>query len=181
MKEKKRLQKIRMVGALGDFQLALSAATFLSDAEEGAHYSIVELRRFRCFEHTAIISYARPFSQSKGSLPKLSLKQCAANLTTLEQELHDRVITLRNKLVAHSDLEMMNFASFVEGASADPEKGLSMFLARHDEGLQFYSFREQSAFVALITKVQFSLYRRLFNEAQADPTSLRLNVHHPKE
>ena len=34
MKEKLKLQRIRMLSALGDFQLALSAADFLQEADE---------------------------------------------------------------------------------------------------------------------------------------------------
>jgi hypothetical protein len=77
-------------------------------------YSKVELRRFRCFEHTAIISYARPFITGPSEVPRLSLKRIGANLIKEEIALHARVLKLRNKLVAHSDLEIINFASKAE-------------------------------------------------------------------
>ena len=170
-----------MLSALGDFQLAESAAAFLQEADEEELYSVVELRRFRCYEHTAIMSYARPFSQSKGSVPKLSLKQCGVKLTSTENDLHHRIIDLRNKLVAHSDLELMNFAAKTHDLSSTLDQQFFIIFANHDEGLQFSSFFEQIAFNDLISKVHFSLYKKLHDAAQHSPDDFDLKVHFPKK
>jgi hypothetical protein len=179
VEDKIKLQRIRMLSALGDFQLALSAADFLQEAEENELYSKVELRRFRCYEHTAIVSYGRPFSQSKGKVPKLSLKQCGVKLTDKEKQFHDRIITLRNKLVAHTDLEMMNFASRTHDLSDAVGKPFNVVFTQHDEGLQLHNFHDQEMFIDLIRRVSFSLYQRLVEIAQGDPSAFDLTVHFP--
>ncbi len=177
MEEKIRMQRIRMLSALGDFQLALSAADFIQEADENEKYNHVALRRFRCYEHTAIVAYARPFSQSKGKTPKLSLKMCGVTLTPKEQALHDRVIDLRNKLVAHSDTEMMNFAA--QAGEVMRHKGQPFFalLVQHDEGLQFYKRMDQIDLIDLIRKVSFKLYERMSDLVQEDPKAFDIKVH----
>lgn len=169
-----------MLSALDDFQLALSAADFLTEADEDEKYSYIELRRFRCFEQTAIISYARPFSQSKGRIPRLSLKQCGAELTPEQQEVHDTLIALRNKLVAHSDFEMMNFAAKAHKTDLKSDLPHYVLLAQHDEGLQFYKYSEQQKLIDLIQTVTFSLYKKLYDEAQLNPKLFDFVVHYPE-
>jgi hypothetical protein len=57
----------RLAYSLWDFQQSLSALTFLmEECDFDAKYTAVELRRFRCFESTVIISFARPFEGSRG-------------------------------------------------------------------------------------------------------------------
>ena len=175
MEEKIRLQRIRMLSAWGDFKLALSAADFFQEADEDEKYTLVELRRFKCYERTAVVSYARPFSQSKGETPKLSLKMCGVQLTPSEQAFHTRVINLRNKLIAHSDLEMMNFVSQTR-AMPDVAEGFHSVLTRHDEGLQFYHWRDQSDLVNLIRKVSFALFDTIHNITKTDPGAFNLSI-----
>ncbi|SIT81257.1 hypothetical protein SAMN05421665_1242 [Yoonia rosea] len=177
MEEKIRMQRIRMLSALGDFQLALSAADFMQEADEDQKYNHVELRRFRCYEHTAIVSYARPFSQSKGKTPKLSLKMCGVTLTPEEQELHDRVIDLRNKLVAHSDTEMMNFAAQAGEVMRHEGQPFYGLMVKHDEGLQFYKWMDQLDLIDLIRKVSFTLYDKMSELVQDDPKAFDIKVH----
>jgi hypothetical protein len=74
-------RRIRLLYSLGDFQLALSACQFLSECDPQSKYNKIELRRFRCFETTLIITYSRPFSQSEGSVPPLTLKMAKAEFT----------------------------------------------------------------------------------------------------
>lgn len=181
MEEQILKQRIRMIKALDDFQLALSAADFLQEAQENERYSVIELRRFRCYEHTAIISYARPFSQSKNGLPKLSLKNCSANLDLEEKTLHDKVIALRNKLVAHSDLEMMNFASKAYDLSERVGSPFFALLSEHDEGLQFYRWEDQLKLMDLIRTVFHAVYSKLHDWAQNDPEAFNLTIHYPRE
>jgi hypothetical protein len=40
----------------------------------------IELRRFRCYETAMVTAYTRPFSQSKGMVPKLSLEMTGVQL-----------------------------------------------------------------------------------------------------
>ncbi len=169
-----------MISALGDFQLALSAADFTQEADENERYSHVELRRFRCYEHTAIVSYSRPFSDGKSKVPRLSMKQIRAELTEDQKKLHNRVIKLRNKLVAHSDAEMMNFAAKAEPIDIDKDRPFYAVIAQHDEGLQFYKWRDQLAFIDLIRKVSFCLYSTMSKIAQEEPGAFDMTVHFPE-
>lgn len=92
-----------------DFQQALSALTFLmEDCDFDAKYSAVDLRRFRCYETSIIVSFSRPFEKSRGS-STLSLKALGVKLEQSEQALYERVLNLRRKVVAHSDEEYMHY------------------------------------------------------------------------
>ncbi|MDK4724937.1 hypothetical protein [Rhizobium phaseoli] len=58
----------RLLIAHADLQMALSAIAFLAEEfDSEAKYSKIELRRFKCFETTFIVSYGRAFTKSKGS------------------------------------------------------------------------------------------------------------------
>jgi hypothetical protein len=104
-------RRIRLLYSLGDFQLALSACQFLYECDPQSRYNKIELRRFRCFETTLIIAYSRPFSQSEGSVPPLTLKMAKAKFTEQEKALHRRLIRMRNKVIAHSDRELMRMTT----------------------------------------------------------------------
>jgi hypothetical protein len=56
---------IRMMYSPADLQLALSAVTFLSECEWGKPISKVELRRYKCYETTALIAYALAFCEKQ--------------------------------------------------------------------------------------------------------------------
>jgi hypothetical protein len=104
-------RRIRLLYSLGDFQLALSACEFLYECDPQETYSKIQLRRFRCFETTLIIAYCRPFSQSDGNVAPLTLKMAKVDLTEKEKLLHRRLIRMRNKIVAHSDRELMRMTT----------------------------------------------------------------------
>jgi len=49
-----------------DFQQALSALTFLlEECDFDEQYSRIQLRKFRCFETTTIVSFSRPFKVAR--------------------------------------------------------------------------------------------------------------------
>jgi hypothetical protein len=100
----------RMMYSLTDLQLALSAITFLSECEWGKPISKVELRRYKCYETTAVIAYTRHFVKSRGGL-HLTFRMFDFYPSDSELELHQEVMTLRNKLIAHSDFDMMRMVS----------------------------------------------------------------------
>ena len=86
-------QLSRIVYSIWDFQQALSALTFLmADCDLDGRYSKVELRRFRCYEAQVIISFCRPFVESRGS-NSLSLKKLGMRLEPILKPLEraDRV------------------------------------------------------------------------------------------
>jgi hypothetical protein len=92
-----------------DFQQALSASTFLiQECEYDKKYSRIDLRRFRCFETTLIVSFARPFKVGRGR-EQLDLSTIGFEFTAEETELKDKLLRLRDKVVSHSDEEEMEY------------------------------------------------------------------------
>jgi hypothetical protein len=103
------VQLDRLVASAWDFQQALSAITFLlEDIDFDAKYTKVELRRFRCFETTAIVSFARPFVKAKNATV-FNSKLVGLKLTYEQRKLKDKLISLRHKIAAHSDEAAMHF------------------------------------------------------------------------
>ena len=99
----------RAIYSIWDFQQALSALTFLiQDCDFDAKYSKVELRRFRCYESTLIISMARPFEKTRKGTT-IGLRAIGINLSQDQKALVDKVLELRRKIVAHSAEEEMHF------------------------------------------------------------------------
>jgi hypothetical protein len=97
----------RLLYSLHDLQQALSACEFLRECDDTQKYSRAELRRFRCYETALVIAYTRPFTQSRGEALPLSMKMTNLKLSVDRRALHDRLVEMRNKIVAHSDSEMM--------------------------------------------------------------------------
>ncbi|MEZ8635499.1 hypothetical protein [Vibrio crassostreae] len=101
--------EIRIIYSFWDISQALSALTFLlDDFDPDKKYTYIELRRFKCFETTLIISMARPFEQSRGSTT-LSLKKIGVKFNSDKRSLIDKICKLRNKVIAHSDQDEMHF------------------------------------------------------------------------
>ena len=110
----------RLLLSLRDFSHALSALTFIrEDVDFEAKYNLADLRRFQCYETTLVVSYCRPFSESVGGIPRLSYKTLGIKLSPFVQNLHDELGGMRNKLVAHSDIEKVEYAMPVVVNSKD--------------------------------------------------------------
>jgi len=102
-------QLARAIYSTWDIEKALSALAFLlEEADFNAKYHYVDLRRFKCYETTLIVSLARPFEASRNGTT-LSLKTLGVQLTSAEKELLDKVMFLRRKIFAHSDEEEMHY------------------------------------------------------------------------
>lgn len=101
----------RLLLSLRDFAHARSAITFVrEDVDFEAKYHLAELRRFQCYETTLIVSYCRPFSESRGGIPRLSYKTLGINLSPFVRALHDSLIAKRNKIFAHSDADHVEYS-----------------------------------------------------------------------
>lgn len=145
----------RIVYSIWDFQQALSALTFLiEDCDLAEQYSRVELRRYRCYEAQVIISFCRPFVDSRAS-SSLSLKRVGLRLSADEIALKTRLLHLRNKIIAHSDYEEMHYKGVTfEIPNASAQK-LPLFV--WDEGVQLDdTCRRQLE--ALLRRLMASLY-----------------------
>ncbi|MDA7085484.1 hypothetical protein PH586_03640 [Pseudomonas sp. SA3-5] len=123
----------RTVYAIWDFQQALSALIFLlEECDLSSKYTKAQIRRFKCYESQAIISFCRPFAQSKNG-SQLSLKRIQVTLGADESRLKKDVLHLRNKIIAHSDSEEMHYKGVLIGIE-DPLE-LKAPLLIFDEGL----------------------------------------------
>ncbi|KWV60183.1 hypothetical protein AS156_30040 [Bradyrhizobium macuxiense] len=180
-------RRIRLLYSLGDFQLALSACDFLYECDPQGQYSKIELRRFRCFETTLVIAYGRPFSQSEGGVPPLTLKMAKAQLTEPQQALHRRLIRMRNKIIAHSDREMMRMTAktFDVPLDDDEENGPKFVLIHSvfDEGITLLGDLLIDT-NELLRKLYHSIYKTLSDQAQIDPSLFNMRLdhdHHKKD
>jgi hypothetical protein len=156
--ELQQKQRARLLYSVRDFQIARCAAEFLAECKE-ERPSLSELRRFRCYETTMIIAYARPFSVSHGKVPRLSLEMAGAELTDEQNRLHERVLRVRNIAIAHSDATMMRALSEAE-----------FFSTVFDEGLEFIGPKLHEL-RNLIEIVYGSVFTKLFGDAQPPPAA----------
>lgn len=104
--ERMREQLLRLIMSCLDFRHALSAATFLiEDCDWQKRHSVEQMRRFKCYETTMVVAYARPFSQSRGHTAPFRWQLLSSDfkLKPDEEAVHDKMIGFRNKLHAHSD------------------------------------------------------------------------------
>lgn len=169
--EDKRLK--RMLFSLGDFGLALEACGHLRLEERLRHETEFGHFRTRCIETTLIMAYTRPFTTSRGSIPKLSLKATGVKLSGAQRALHDEIVTARNTVIAHSDEEAMWMqVSLVEVA---PEAGepLKLFAPYYDEEPRFSGAR-LTELEELIGSVHTSLFKKLMGIAAVHPE--RMNI-----
>jgi hypothetical protein len=170
----------RLLYSLNDLQQALSACEFLYECEETETYSKIELRRFRCYETTLVVAYTRPFSHSRGEAPPLTMKMVDLKLSKERQALHDSLMEMRNKIMAHSDSEMMRMTTQtfdVPMREGDPPMYLIQTV--FDEGVTLTGFRLIDV-NELLREVFHAVYRTLHREAQADPKSFDLRIDSPE-
>lgn len=120
----------RIIYSSWDFQQALSALTFLfEECEFEKLYSKVELRKFRCFETTVIVSFSRPFKVGRGR-QTLALSKIGFNFTKDEKKLKDKLLRLRDKVVSHSDEKEMEYRTYSFPLFDDSELRMPVALFR---------------------------------------------------
>lgn len=91
-------------------QLDLSQAAFFADylLTQGWHFEPWEVNWKKYLHQGAyvtsmVVAYSRPFTESRG-WPKFP-KKILRVLSPKEKDLHNRLLTLRNEVYAHSDIE----------------------------------------------------------------------------
>lgn len=132
-------KEVRIVQAITDFQMALSAVDFLSQADPDMPISRIERRRLRCFEDAAVVAYWRPFSRSHG-LPTISLEELGIKPTPDQITLHERLKKRRNKVVAHTDADRMRLA--FNTIKIFDDEIFMLPQVDFDDSLEFYPDRE---------------------------------------
>jgi hypothetical protein len=124
-----------------------------------------------------IVAYARPFLGAHGEIPKLSFKIAGAKLTDEQKTLHQRILIVRNKAIAHSDADMMHMISKAGPTAYSEDVELVFFQTVFDEGLEFIGLTLDKL-RSLIEAVYGSIFRKLFADAQTDPKSFDLPSGH---
>lgn len=156
----------RIVYSGWDFQQALSALTFLvEECDFDRQYSKVELRRFRCFETTLIVAFARPFKAGRGR-DDLDLSKIGLQFTDEEEKLKNKLLRLRDKVVSHSDEDEMEYRTYSFTVFDDSE--LRMPVALFQEGL-YLCEEEYFKIEKLLHKLTHSIASYKFHFAQKNP------------
>ena len=159
----------RLIYSNWDFQQALSALTFLmEDCDFLVKYSPVELRRFRCYETSCIASFARPFEMSRGQTT-VGLKAIGVRLNTNESKLKDKIISLRRKVVAHSDEDYMHFRGGILRPFEDSAIGMPML--QYSETLHLLE-SDMRPLERLLRMLLAQIAKALFDIAQSAPERL---------
>lgn len=164
---------LRLFYSQRDFALALSAVDFFMEVDESATYSYIELRRFRCYLDEAVISYCRPFTQSRG-LPILAFADLNITPTAEQLALHQRLLTYRHKVVAHSDVERMRIV--VRAIKPFDDRDIFMPISNTDEGLEFIEDRLE--WMIWLHALRSSLSRVTFEIVQNSGGAFRLEKDH---
>ncbi|MDF2415401.1 hypothetical protein [Aeromonas sp. 1HA1] len=156
----------RVIYSGWDFQQALSAVTFLiQECEYDKKYSHIDLRRFRCFETTLIVSFARPFKVGKGR-EELDLSLIGFEFSTEELELKNKIIRLRDKVVSHSDEEEMEYLTYSIKPFDDHD--VRMPIARFREAL-YLEEDEIKKLDSLLQRLNYALSIYQFKIVQLHP------------
>ena len=162
----------RIIYSGWDFQQALSALTFLiEECEYEKKYSRVDLRRFRCFETTIIVSFARPFKTGRGR-KKLDLSAIGFEFTSEESELKDKLIRLRDKVVSHSDEEEMIYRtnSFKPFDDHDVRMPVEQFQEKlYLEEVEIYKIEK------LLHRLIHTIAKYKFKIVQSNPDEFNIN------
>jgi hypothetical protein len=166
----------RLLYSLNDLQQALSACDFLYECEETGTYSKIELRRFRCYETTLVVAYTRPFSQSRGESAPLTMRMVGLKLSKDRLALHDKLMDMRNKIMAHSDSDMMRLTTQPFGVSMrEGEPPMYLIQTVFDEGITLHGNILIEA-NELLHQVYQAISTTLHDELQANPELFNLRV-----
>jgi hypothetical protein len=161
----------RLIYSTWDFQQALSALTFLmEECDFAARYNRVELRKFRCYEASLIISFARPFEPSRGQ-STIGLRAIGLPLNPEETRLKDAMLGLRRKVIAHSDEQLMHFRASTHQPLEDSP--ISLPLLQFTESL-YIEAAQCRPLETLLRKLLAGIGKALFALAQAEPERLNL-------
>jgi hypothetical protein len=156
----------RIIYSAWDFQQALSALKFLwEECDFYEQYSSVQLRKFRCFETTAIVSFSRPFKVGR-SREALDLTAIELQLSGNEERLKDKILWLRDKIVGHSDEEQMEYRTYSFRIFDDSDIRMPSAIFR--ESL-YLSEHECRAFETLLLRILHSIAKYKFQFAQSNP------------
>jgi hypothetical protein len=159
----------RLIYSNWDFQQSLSALIFLmEECDFDAEYSRVDLRKFRCYETSVIVAFARPFEPSRGRTA-VGLKAIGVSLSPEELSLQAKVLDLRRKVIAHSDEDEMHFRGTLLEPFEDTSPRMALFQFSESLHLDPGHMRPLES---LLRKLMHAITRTLFQVAQTTPSRL---------
>ncbi|MGO4405201.1 hypothetical protein AB4Z10_13185 [Bosea sp. RAF48] len=138
----------RLVLSVRDLSHAGSAIAFIEEeVDHDGRYPLAAVRKFLCYETTLIVSYCRPFSESRGDIPSLSYGALGIKLSPFTRALHDDLISKRNTIFAHSDASQVAYRAPVvmKGRDGAGEPFTTLFPPRFNEGIMLDYQRVQQA------------------------------------
>jgi len=100
-----------------------------------------------------------------------------AELTDEQKGFHKRLLTVRNKAIAHSDTDMMRMRSKAESIAISEGFEFAFFQTVFDEGLEFIGLTLHKV-RNLIEAVYGSVFSRLMTDAQTHPKSFDFQIDH---
>lgn len=166
VEEEKKSISHRVIYSAWDFQQALSALIFLSEeCDFDAKYNKVDLRRFRCFETTMIVSFCRPFKTGRGR-EALDLSKIGFEFTQGECDLKDKLLWLRDKIISHSDEEEMEYRACSIRPADDIDLRMPVVIFR--EAL-YLNQEEYAEIESLLRRIIDAIARFKFDYAQSNP------------
>ena len=166
MVKKSNVMTNRIIYSGWDFEQANSALLFLlEECDFEKKYNLGELRRLRCFETTMIISFSRPFKTGLGKKP-LDLEVIGLELSDAEIELKKKITTLRDQVVAHSDVKEMEF--YISNIRPFDDHDVRMPLERFYEGLRLNE-QELTDIYKLLNKIIYAIAMFKFDFVQVNP------------
>jgi len=183
-----RLKALQLVYAQQDLQIALSAADFLwgTDPDEPLE-SLKELRRVRCYEQAMVISYGRAFKKAQWGgtkpqgerlhLPALTMEELGIQPQEAEQQLHDKLLAMRDQEIAHSDHSKMRAKVSVEAPLSRPDGSpLYLPIASFDEGVHFVGWEGTRPLIEWLRKLIGALAKKIMDDVQANPDAYDIHV-----
>lgn len=105
---------------------------------------------------TLFITYGRIFAKNF-DLPRINLKDLQCHLTDDEKAFHESLITLRNKIFAHSDASMNNIQVFLN------DKNELDTVSSHNTTLIDYPEIARELFAKMLNAVEIKLKSLLVN------------------
>jgi len=157
----------RLIQSKWDFQQALSALTFLlEECDYEGTSSVIEMRKYRCYETTLVVSMMRPFIQSRGETI-LNRGIVGYKFSKEEENLFEKVKDARNKVLAHSDNEEMHFKTVNLDIGPDDFDFTFPHIV-YDEGL-FFKESEIRVLENLLRYLRHHIYNVLTEYSQANP------------
>tara|TARA_R110000782_G_scaffold21904_1_gene58463 strand:+ start:170 stop:712 length:543 start_codon:yes stop_codon:yes gene_type:complete len=162
----------RSLASLADLNQAAVAISLLqSEVDWNRMYKTAELRKFRCYETTAIVAFSRPFATGRSGV-SLSLKALGVNLTEPQKALKKKVQTLRDKIVAHTDDDWMHYRISLH-EFAGFHQPLPHYQA--DEGIRL-SEAELREFDGMVNEILEGIRRLMFDMSRECPERVEVYV-----